>query len=1646
MQSNTVVLQGISYPICLVAGKGSAPSGFVAVAANTPESAKNQIAQVGSALTSDAAKRLDVINLLNLAGINCSRGASARETASVLTQALVADKISCYHQKAKSAIQVSDNTNSGAAGKKPSSKSSSTASGKSASQAPAKNSGGASNNTPSEEPITKQECRSDPVSMLSGEEILPLIDFTLAGSKQLIWRRLYRSSHADVCSVMGNGWRHDFMVQLTEHYLPPPKVGPKQKGTYWLEYQDEHGAKHRFEKVKPGQSSYQLSSNLALHYQTNGKQVLVTPDDQHLTFKAGENSWLLEKVINEKGQSIGFYYDAKERLHRVEVNKARGCILKYNPQGLLANISAYRTDDNNKPVLLTPLLAQYDYDENKNLVRATNQQGETEHYGYNAANLLTKRTRASGFSHHFEWDSYSSSAKCIKQWGDNNTYTYQFEYNLDAGETTCIDSRGHKEHFVHNAQGKLVKHTDPNGNVWQYGYNAQGQKITEIKPDSSEIKYSYTPYGQLESITQPDGSVTKFAYNQLGQRVLTTLPDGQTITRKYSVAGLLQSETFGDGRTVLYSYDKFGQLTQHINKDGQVTKFVWNEQGELLAKHHNDELIRYSYDSLGRVNATINNAGLLTQYKYNEHGQLAQTIAFDEKDPEHKQQQHFSYDDAGRLISSKNSKGDTTEQHFEGLSQPHCVIQPDGSALHLTYDKERNLTAIERSDGHVYRISYDANENPTQVTGFDGTLQQYKYDACNRLTSVTQSDKRHVKIERDKLGRVIAQHASLATDTHIVNNANYYSYNLQGKITRAHNAQSTLKQQFDKGGRLLRAEQVHNQQQAHTLKYSYDDFGRRQSLTLPDSSKLKYSYNKFGQLSAIHLQQANSTAVELAALSYDSLGNIQTQKFGNDITLTQQFDVFNRLTQQQLTHPAQALFDTCTYNYDSVNQLIARKEKGVSSHNINFEYNSLGQLIQQNLVSSENTKTTQYQWDSFGNPVSQSTVQNNDLTEQQTTQLNDDSDASDVSNKVESNQSESTRNIIHSEYSDSSTATVASELSEDDGVITGITDADRLTHFGDSDFHYDEFGNQIRETGKGIKTRREYNAFNQLSCFNNNGTLTQYDYDPLGRRIAKHTEQGKIDYIWDNDQLIGEYQHGEYTWYINLPNQFHPVALIKQGEVYYYHLDQLNTPRFVTNNKAEVVWENQADVYGFEEPKAESDFNKENSFTQPIRFQGQYLDEESGFHYNRYRYYSPKQQRFINQDPIGLVGGINHYQYAPNPVNWVDPFGLSCKENAWNTFLKNTKGHFNSTTEAADSYKKVKEVLLTPKAERPEPSTYLPQSYIDAHIAQFNQQGAGFISIQSWMLNPEYPTLPPRKFVGLKSEMDAIIAKYTQSGNDWRILRDELSLGENTDLSNDEITYITVEPGDERFEYDIPNGREGGAYDGEWVPGGKTKGGITEAALINSETVVHNNSLEELSSNFESTAKLQSDEDDKKMELHKVACFKKNTKGTEAEYDRQLKGQQDGINDMTVKKYLDNREAYTEIGRKGTGSAQKKSRERFKSNLIKKYKKELRKTEKLRGEKLTIKAELLAKKDMKTLNALHNPDMVAGGNDDNGDLLDLGDASVNQSIGSQWKNKGVNDFGDKESLSRVEAMDAQAKSTLEKLGPDAMMNVNLHRC
>lgn len=41
----------------------------------------------------------------------------------------------------------------------------------------------------------------------------------------------------------------------------------------------------------------------------------------------------------------------------------------------------------------------------------------------------------------------------------------------------------------------------------------------------------------------------------------------------------------------------------------------------------------------------------------------------------------------------------------------------------------------------------------------------------------------------------------------------------------------------------------------------------------------------------------------------------------------------------------------------------------------------------------------------------------------------------------------------------------------------------------------------------------------------------------------------------------------------------------------------------------------------------------EKEYLQPIRFQGQHFDVETGLHYNRFRYYDPDVGMFTTRDP-----------------------------------------------------------------------------------------------------------------------------------------------------------------------------------------------------------------------------------------------------------------------------------------------------------------------------------------------------------------------------------------------------------------------------
>ena len=125
----------------------------------------------------------------------------------------------------------------------------------------------------------------------------------------------------------------------------------------------------------------------------------------------------------------------------------------------------------------------------------------------------------------------------------------------------------------------------------------------------------------------------------------------------------------------------------------------------------------------------------------------------------------------------------------------------------------------------------------------------------------------------------------------------------------------------------------------------------------------------------------------------------------------------------------------------------------------------------------------------------------------------------------------------------------------------------------------------------------------------------------------------------------------------------------------YYHCDHLGTPQEMSDPKGHIVWAAQYKAWGqlVSSQTYQHHIWESNRISNPLRFQGQYFDDETGLHYNRYRYYSPTIGRFISKDPIGLLGGLNGYQYAPNPVGWVDPLGLN-RNNNQNNWLQYHEG------------------------------------------------------------------------------------------------------------------------------------------------------------------------------------------------------------------------------------------------------------------------------------------------------------------------------------------------------------------------------------
>lgn len=197
----------------------------------------------------------------------------------------------------------------------------------------------------------------------------------------------------------------------------------------------------------------------------------------------------------------------------------------------------------------------------------------------------------------------------------------------------------------------------------------------------------------------------------------------------------------------------------------------------------------------------------------------------------------------------------------------------------------------------------------------------------------------------------------------------------------------------------------------------------------------------------------------------------------------------------------------------------------------------------------------------------------------------------------------------------------------------------------------------------------------------------QFTYDHRHRRVAKivitpgaSTPVSERRYVYDGWNVIAETDAAgalkrSFAWGLGLGDTLTGAGGV--GALLELHDHDLNKTMFPSyDGNGNLVALLNASSGAVEASYEYSPFGELlRSFgayaqANPFRFSTKWQDEESGLIYYGFRYYSPREGRFINRDPIAEDGGLNLYGFCGNDgVNKLDYLGQkSFLSKFWNKF------------------------------------------------------------------------------------------------------------------------------------------------------------------------------------------------------------------------------------------------------------------------------------------------------------------------------------------------------------------------------------------
>jgi len=1050
--------------------------------------------------------------------------------------------------------------------------------------------------------------RGDPVNVVSGEVFTnPVVDLFLPGFFDLEIRRSYSSGYRDRDCGLGWGWAHSLAweIQVGRRELLV-RNGLRQEATF-----------PRLDK--PGQRA--ASGGWAIMRTTQG--FTFRPGNEFFHFfepdpRVDGRFRLASVSFRERGE-LRLLYDDSGRLSTVVDTAGREVRFGYGASGRIETLSVP------SPEGIGITFARYSYDAAGNLVRVEDADGWVTEYTYDERHRLVRQRLGTGLTFFYRYD---RSDRCVETWGEypgmtdpalapdlpetlrdgqtraRGIHHVVIEYDEDGG-STAYDSVRFQRYFAEE-NGTISKAVNGSGGVTTRRLDEEGRVVEKIDPLGRSRKYDHDVLGNVTREVYGD-LVTEVERDGEGRPLRARDALGGVVEFARNPAGELETVIDQVGSTWHRILGPRGVVLELIAPDGGRYQYQYDAHGNCIYRVEPDGT-RYdiTYDYWGRRLREVDSHGAEARWEYSPMGRVIAEI-----DPLGRRKS-VQYDALGNEVSITTPDGLTTRIERGGYGWATRVIAPDGTEQRCLYNREGWPIELQNERGERQTSERTLDGMISRQHTFDGRVREVGYDLKSNQAWFDEGEGKF-EFERNELDQPTRIVAPDGTERLL-------EYDARGEMIGAVEPDVRVTWTRDGAGRIVE-ETLDIEGHRYTLQNRFDGLGRRLGYVSSLGIEIALRRDLMGR----PLEYRSEGAVALR-YQWGPTADPSTMELAGGGRVEEDYDAGRRLRRRAVV-PVGGTASSPEPDW-------VGRRRDVSVEKL-FEYSDVNELVRR----SDLRGTTEYEYDPRRH----------------------------LKAKHENGVTEEWKVDVTENYYEAGP----------DAPARAYGPGNRLERHGDDELVYDRLGRVIerRSTVDGAQRiwRYGWSPFGLLAWVETpEDVRVELVHDSFARRVVKRVlRRGRegwelerhVHFVWDAASLLAEvdvtsgtprvlrsYLYEENWRGLPLAQRDHDASGAP-GPWIYLIGDQNGTPEELVDGAGQVVGRLERTTFGAAVATPDS------RVTTQFRFPGQYCDDETGLHFNRYRYYDPSTGRYLSPDPTDIAGGFNQYGYLPNPIGWFDLMG-----------------------------------------------------------------------------------------------------------------------------------------------------------------------------------------------------------------------------------------------------------------------------------------------------------------------------------------------------------------------------------------------------